>query len=138
MKQTGKFDTSINVRDFEPAHADCTKPPDDASMSVGIGDRMKVAVMKPEILQGASIERMQFPQRGRVPPRLLQPMPSTFEHCPQSREHRDGDSIEPKRSPGIDRCGSGVICRQARRNLVHLLLAAQDSRYVVLLVCGLK
>jgi hypothetical protein len=109
-------------------------------MGVGVGNPMQVAAVEPEILQRAGVERVQFPQCCGVSPSLLQPMPSALERCPQRRQHRAGDSIEPERMPAdIGRSVGEVACRQPKRNLIHLWLAERECEpYIVLLPRRLK
>jgi hypothetical protein len=140
MEQTGKFDASGHIRDLDAPEPHGAKPPHDSPMGVGIGDRTQVAAVEAEILQGAGIERVQFPQCCGVSPGLPQPMPSELERCPQRGQHCAGDSIEPKAMPAdIGRSVGEVACRRPKRNLAHLWLAKRDCEpYVVLLPRRLK
>jgi hypothetical protein len=129
MQQTGKLDTTGEIRGLDPPHAHRTEPAYEPSVGVGVGNPMQVAAVEPEILQGAGIEGVQFLQCCGVSPSLLQPMPSELKRRPQRRQHGAGDSIEPKRGPADDgRCVCEVACRQPKRNLIHLWLAEQDLR----------
>jgi hypothetical protein len=98
MQQTGKLDTTGEIRGLDPPHAHRTEPAYEPSVGVGVGNPMQVAAVEPEILQGAGIEGVQFLQCCGVSPSLLQPMPSELKRCPQRRQHGAGDSIEPKRA----------------------------------------
>ena len=88
MQQTGKLDTTGEIRDLDPPHAHRTEPADDPPVGVGVGNPMQVAAVEPEILQGAGIERVQFLQCCGVSPSLLQPMPSEFEALPAAPSAR--------------------------------------------------
>jgi hypothetical protein len=113
MEQAGKFDAAGEIGDFDASYARRAEPPDDSPSGIAIGDRREVTAVKPDILQGAGIERVQFPQCCRVSPGLPQPMKAAFEHGSHRRQYRAW------RPAGVDRCEGGM-CRQPKRNLSHL------------------
>jgi hypothetical protein len=61
MEQAGKFDAAGEIGDFDASYARRAEPPDDSPSGIAIGDRREVTAVKPDILQGAGIERVQFP-----------------------------------------------------------------------------
>jgi hypothetical protein len=105
MEQAGKFDAAGEIGDFDASYARRAEPPDDSPSGIAIGDRREVTAVKPDILQGAGIERVQFPQCCRVSPGLPQPMKTASEHGSHRRQHRAW------RPTGGDRSVSGM-CRQ--------------------------
>jgi hypothetical protein len=112
MEQAGKFDAAGEIGDFDASYARRAEPPDDSPSGIAIGDRRKVTAVKPDILQGAGIERVQFPQCCRVSPGLPQPTKAAFEHGSQRGQHRAGDSIEVKRN--IGQSVGSVACRRTK------------------------
>jgi hypothetical protein len=62
MEHAGKFDAAGEISDFDAPDACRAETPDDSPSGIAIGDRRKVTAVKPDILQGAGIERVQFPQ----------------------------------------------------------------------------
>jgi hypothetical protein len=69
LQQPPELDASCHVVGTDTPDAHGAEAAECAGARAGVGDRVQIAAMEPDILESASVERVQLPQRCGVAPR---------------------------------------------------------------------